>query len=218
MKNFQVEQSKIIAQKFLPLYFHPDLNVCIKILQLLYEFKVYYFEFTNRGENAPQVFAELQKYTKKKLPKMQLGIGTIKNIQDAQIYLPLNPKFMVSPHFNFDLHLFVQKNRIFWIPGAFTPTEIYNSLQLNYTLIKIFPAISLGYNYFKNLHVVYPNLKTFVSGGIDINPISLKNWMNVGVSLIGIGSTLINDTLVNEKNWDIFEQNIKIIKRTIKTK
>lgn len=213
-KNVQI-QLQIIEQGFLPLFNHSDLNINIQIVQILYELKIFYFEYTNRGDNAPSIFNELQNYVKKNMPNMKLGVGTIKNEMDAKVYFNLDAAFMVSPHFNLNIHNFVKKNNIFWIPAAFTPTEIYSLIELNYALIKLFPAINLGYDFIKNIKSVYPNIHCMVSGGIDTAPEILKKWKQAGSSVIGLGSALFNQTLINNNNWKLLKKDIKNIVQTI---
>ena len=51
----------IIQQGVLPLYFHPDEEMSIKILQALYESGIRVIEYTNRGKQALKNFRSYKK-------------------------------------------------------------------------------------------------------------------------------------------------------------
>ena len=56
-----------------PVFYHSDIEVCKKVLKACYDGGVRAFEFTNRGDFAHEVFAELMKYSAKECPEMVLG-------------------------------------------------------------------------------------------------------------------------------------------------
>ena len=215
--NLQIIQ-ELKEQGFLPLFNHADLEVNIKIIQILYDLKIYYFEFTNRGIHPEYMFKQLQKYVKKNMPNMKLGVGTIKTFQDAESYNALKPAFMVSPHYTKNIHNIVSLNNICWIPGAYTPTEIYNLEFLNFKLIKIFPANNIGFDFIKSIKSVYPKVHLMVSGGIETNPTVLKNWKQAGVSIVGLGSSLFTENIIKNNNWATLQTEIKKIQKNLQEK
>ena len=60
-----------------PVFYHSDVEIAKKVLKACYDGGVRAFEFTNRGDFAQEVFAELIKYAAKECPEMVLGVGTI---------------------------------------------------------------------------------------------------------------------------------------------
>ncbi|HRQ52142.1 MAG TPA: bifunctional 4-hydroxy-2-oxoglutarate aldolase/2-dehydro-3-deoxy-phosphogluconate aldolase, partial [Agriterribacter sp.] len=72
---------------FIPLFTHTDMNICRNVLQSSYDAGVRLFEFTNRNANSFDIFIELRKYCSEALPGMMLGIGTIKNAQQADQFI-----------------------------------------------------------------------------------------------------------------------------------
>src|SRR5688572_23891960 len=58
-EKFTIEQIK--QQRLLPLYYHDNPTVCIRIANALFEAGVKCFEFTNRGDKALENFKELVK-------------------------------------------------------------------------------------------------------------------------------------------------------------
>lgn len=70
------------------------------------------------------------------------------------------------------------------VPGTMTPTEVYASLRA--PLIKVFPAATVGIDYLQALQIVYPGLRTQVTGGIGATPDDARAWLAAGATAVGI--------------------------------
>ena len=60
-----------------------------KVVKACYDGGVRAFEFTNRGDFAQEVFAEIVKFAAKECPEMAIGIGSIVDPATAAMYLQL---------------------------------------------------------------------------------------------------------------------------------
>ena len=58
----------------LPVFYHSDIDVAKQVVKACYEGGVRAFEFTNRGDFAHEVFADLVKWADKECPQLILGI------------------------------------------------------------------------------------------------------------------------------------------------
>jgi len=58
----------------IPLYYNPDLDVMKKVISACYRGGMKIFEFTNRGDLAHELFAELVKWSKKLCPILFWGL------------------------------------------------------------------------------------------------------------------------------------------------
>ena len=83
-----------------PVFYHKDAEVAKKVVKACYDGGVRAFEFTNRGDFAQEVFAEIVKYAAKECPEMAIGIGSIVDPATAAMYLQLGANFVVGPLFN----------------------------------------------------------------------------------------------------------------------
>src|SRR5437868_188793 len=90
----------VLQQKMLPLYYHESLEVSTAILRALYDAGIRTIEYTNRGVKALENFAGLKKISAAEMPGMQLGIGTIKNRQQAEQYIAAGADYIVCPSTN----------------------------------------------------------------------------------------------------------------------
>ena len=86
-----------------PVFYHADAEVAKKVVKACYEGGIRAFEFTNRGDFAHEVFAELVKWADKECPEMILGIGSIVDAPTAALYIQLGANFVVGPLLNPDI-------------------------------------------------------------------------------------------------------------------
>ena len=87
--------NKIGSTGMVPVFYHKDAEVAKKVVKACYDGGVRAFEFTNRGDFAHEVFAEVVKYAAKECPEMAMGVGSIVDPATAALYLQLGACFVV---------------------------------------------------------------------------------------------------------------------------
>jgi 2-dehydro-3-deoxyphosphogluconate aldolase / (4S)-4-hydroxy-2-oxoglutarate aldolase len=193
----------IIQQGVLPLYFHPDEEMSIKILQALYEMGIRVVEYTNRGKQALKNFRSIKKETYKQFPDLILGLGTVMDPKTAGKGIQNGADFLVSPGYTRELSKFTGDENMLWIPGCITPTELFLAQDDGLQLVKIFPANAVGPGFVKSVKEVFPDLLYMATGGV--NSENMESWFKAGVSVVGIGSGLITNEMVEEENFDLLK-------------
>ncbi|MES2454749.1 MAG: bifunctional 4-hydroxy-2-oxoglutarate aldolase/2-dehydro-3-deoxy-phosphogluconate aldolase [Bacteroidota bacterium] len=192
----------ILDYPVIPVYYHQDPDTCIQVLKACYEGGIRVFEFTNRGEQAPENFKALLAYRNEHFKDLKLGIGTIKAAQQAKDYIGAGADFIVSPIVKESVAQVAAEHGIFWIPGCMTPTEISFAEELGAQLIKLFPGDTLGAGFLKAIKPLFPALKFMPTGGVDLSKANVEGWLDAGVSALGFGSKLFsNDADVTGYNW-----------------
>jgi 2-dehydro-3-deoxyphosphogluconate aldolase/(4S)-4-hydroxy-2-oxoglutarate aldolase len=73
----------IIQQGVLPLYFHPDETISIRVMESLYVSGIRVIEYTNRGRQALKNFRSLKKTAGNIFPDLVLGLGTVMDTKTA---------------------------------------------------------------------------------------------------------------------------------------
>ncbi len=204
-----MEQTGII-----PVFNHSDIEIAKQVLDVSYQAGVRVFEFTNRGENALEVFTELAKFSKN-YDDLILGIGTIFDRKIARSYLDVGAQFIVSPALVPELADFANKENILWIPGCSTVTEVYRATKLGAILIKAFPGNILGPAFVKAIKSVLPWVKVMPTGGVSADKDNLEAWFSTGVSCVGMGSKLFKPEYINDNNFEELSAIIHQILRTI---
>lgn len=182
----------ILQQGMLPLFYHDDVDESIELIKTLYNAGVRVFEFTNRGDKAALVFKELLSIRDQEMPGLYLGIGTIKNVKEATLFIALGADFIVSPIVNPAVGRLVNEAGLLWIPGCMTPTEIYTAQYHDAALIKLFPANILGPGFMAAIKDLFKGQLFMPTGGVDIEINNLASWFQAGVCAVGMGSKLID--------------------------
>lgn len=106
----------IIEQGMLPLYFNPDTAISLDVLRAIYRAGIKAVEYTNRGEAALANFKQMVALRNAEMPGLLLGVGTIKNMEQANDYLLAGADFLVSPGFVPDVAAHCVGNDIFMHP------------------------------------------------------------------------------------------------------
>ena len=201
MNKIKQVTETIIAQGMLPLYYHADETVSLEILQTLYDAGIQAVEYTNRGNAALSNFSKMIERRDAEMPGLLLGVGTIKNIRDAENYLRAGADFLVSPGMNEKVAVHCLANDIFYAPGCMSPTEIMAAENVGIQFIKIFPADLHGPQFLASIRAVFPNLKFMPTGGVDATKENIEAWFKAGVSAVGMGSKLISNQRMTDKDY-----------------
>lgn len=192
----------VITQGMLPLFFYEDTEVSIDITRTLYKAGIRVFEYTNRGKAALENFKALKKVQQAEMPDLHLGIGTIKSLQEAEVFVAAGADFLVSPIVNPEVARFAKQHNLLWIPGCMTPTEIYMAQQHEAALIKLFPANIIGPAFLTSIKELFPGQLFMPTGGVELEQHNIATWFHAGVCAVGMGSKLISKKVLEEKLYD----------------
>lgn len=200
MDNQELIIDQICNGGLLPLFYHDDIEICKKVVAALYEGGVRCIEFTNRGKNSLVNFKQLIEI-KSKFPGLLLGIGTIKTGEQATSFIEAGADFLVSPIFDNEIADIAYMNKMAWIPGCMTPTEVHVAQQAGCKLIKLFPGNVLGPGYVEAIMPLFSGMRFVVTGGVDITAESLTKWMKSGIVGVGLGSKLITNSILANNDY-----------------
>jgi 2-dehydro-3-deoxyphosphogluconate aldolase/(4S)-4-hydroxy-2-oxoglutarate aldolase len=202
---------KISDSKFLPLFNYADAEVCKQIIKTSYSAGLRAFELTNRDTFALEVFRQLVPWVEKECPEMTFGAGTILDADTAEAFIDAGADFIVAPVFDKDTGKACKKRNIAWIPGCFSPTELYKAAKSGASLIKLFPGGTVGPEYVKHLLAPLPFLRIIVTGGVTFDEPAVKAWLGSGVVALGLGSSVFSRERISAKDYSAVEADIKKI-------
>jgi 2-dehydro-3-deoxyphosphogluconate aldolase / (4S)-4-hydroxy-2-oxoglutarate aldolase len=204
-----------IQQGVLPLYFNKDEEVSIAVLRALYEAGIRTVEYTNRGEAALKNFKSLRKVCDTELSGMYLGIGTIKNSEQAKAFVDAGADYLISPGVVDDAAKVAEQNGLLYVPGAMTPTEIIRAEQFGSTLVKLFPGNILGPGFVGAVKELFSGVKFIITGGVEPEESNLRGWFNAGAAAVGMGSKLITKQILETKDYkkitDLTKESMRLI-------
>ncbi|MBR6749743.1 MAG: bifunctional 4-hydroxy-2-oxoglutarate aldolase/2-dehydro-3-deoxy-phosphogluconate aldolase [Bacteroidaceae bacterium] len=204
MARFNIIQSITTMSEtgMVPVFYHSDIEVAKQVLKACYDGGVRAFEFTNRGDFAQEVFAELVKYAARECPEMIVGIGSIVDPATAALYLQLGANFVVGPCYNPEISKVCNRRLVPYIPGCGSVSEI-NAAQENGCIVcKVFPAGNMGGpSFVKNIKAPMPWSMLMVTGGVEPTTESLTAWIKAGVACVGMGSKLFPKEVIAAGEW-----------------
>lgn len=184
-----------------PVFYHKDAEVAKKVVKACYDGGVRAFEFTNRGDFAHEVFAEVVKFAAKECPEMAMGVGSIVDPATAALYLQLGACFIVGPLFNPEISKICNRRLVAYTPGCGSVSEVGAAQEVGCDLCKVFPGDVLSPNLVKGLMAPMPWSKLMVTGGVSPDEANLTSWFKAGVFCVGMGSKLFPKEVIAAENW-----------------
>lgn len=198
--KMQVMQ-KIAATSMVPVFYNADAEVAKNVVKACYDGGVRAFEFTNRGDFAQEVFAQVVKFAAKECPEMAMGVGSVVDPGTASMYIQLGACFVVGPLFNPEVSKICNRRQVPYSPGCGTVSEVGFAQESGCELCKVFPGDVLGPKFVKGLLAPMPWSKIMVTGGVEPTEENLAAWFKAGVFAVGMGSKLFPSDRVKAQDW-----------------
>ena len=151
------------------------------------------------------------------MPGLMMGVGTIKNVKQAEDYLKAGADFLVSPGYVPEVAAYAVNKNIFYAPGCMTPGEIIAAENAGIKFIKLFPGNLLGPEFLSGIKDIFPALKFMPTGGVDTTKENIAGWFKTGVCAVGMGSKLISKQLMEAKDYVAIETETKKVLELIQT-
>lgn len=189
----------------MPLFYHDDAEVCVAIVKALHAAGIKVIEFTNRGTHALENFKMLVQERDKNMPDLLLGIGTIKTAGDASEFIDAGADLLISPIFDSGVCDVAYMQKVLWIPGCMTPSEIHTAASAGCTMIKLFPGNVLSTSFLEAVKPLFAGLDFVITGGVEVNEENIHAWFKSGVCAVGLGSKLIGKNVMEQKNYAAVE-------------
>lgn len=137
-----------------------------------------------------------------------LGMGTIRNLDEARQAVAAGAMFLVSPNLDTGVIEYAKKEGIPIVAGALTPTEVYAAWSAGADLVKVFPCGAMGGpQYIKDLLGPFDHLRLAAVGGV--NSANLQDYFAAGAAAVGVSTSLFGGKALREKNLDRIGQNVK---------
>ena len=139
--------------------------------------------------------------------QLNVGAGTVCNTDELDMAIRAGSQFIVTPILDPDVVRTCVSKNIPVFPGAYTPTEIYQAWKLGASMVKVYPATSLGPEYIKDVKAPLNKIKLMPTGGINLD--NIQTFIKAGADGLGIGSQLFDKTLIKDENWKGLELHFK---------
>ena len=132
--------------------------------------------------------------------RMHIGAGTVVTKQQAKVAVKAGAEFLISPNVNVDVIKYAAKKGVVSMPGALTPTEAVTAYNAGADFVKVFPSDSMGAPYIKAISAPLSHIPFIAVGGVD--DANLCDFLKAGACGVGVGSNIVNKTMLKEKRFD----------------
>jgi 2-dehydro-3-deoxyphosphogluconate aldolase/(4S)-4-hydroxy-2-oxoglutarate aldolase len=118
---------------------------------------------------------------------VSIGAGTVLDAPSAYASISAGASFLVSPHLSREMIRTANRYQVPTISGAYTPTEIVESIEEGADIVKLFPA-EIGPEYVRAVLAPLSHVALMPAGGVSAG--NAKTWFDAGVVAVGVGSSI----------------------------
>ena len=192
-----------------PIFYQGNLEVAKNIVTACADGGARVLEFTNRGDGAHQIFAELVSFAASERPDVILGVGSVFDAPTAALFINHGANFVVGPILNPEVAQLCNRRKVAYTPGCATASEISEAEALGVEICKVFPGGEVGGPAFvKNVLGPSPWSSIMPTGGVDTTKEGIEAWFRAGVACLGIGSKIITKDRLAAGDFDAIRADV----------
>ncbi|MBA3014459.1 MAG: bifunctional 4-hydroxy-2-oxoglutarate aldolase/2-dehydro-3-deoxy-phosphogluconate aldolase [Proteobacteria bacterium] len=136
-----------------------------------------------------------------------LGMGTIRNRQEAERAVKAGAMFLVSPNCDPEVIAYANDQGVPMIAGALTPTEVYSAWAAGADMVKVFPCSAFGPGYIKELLGPFDHIPLVAVGGVTAD--NLGDYFAAGVKAVGVSANLFGKEALRQRNLAELAANVR---------
>ena len=155
--------------------------------------------------SVPGAVGHIRDLVRSKGPGTLIGAGTVLDAKQAGEVIAAGADFVVSPVTDRDMIQVCRDAGVVVAPGAFTPTEIVKAWRVGADIVKVFPATSLGPQFFRDLRGPLPHIRLMPTGG------NTRDFLAAGACCVGIGTALVDARSVEAGAWETLETRARVL-------
>ena len=122
--------------------------------------------------------------------RVLVGAGTVTDVASAKRAIGEGAQFIVTPCLIPDVISATLKANVAMLPGALTPTEVFEAHRLGGDMVKVFPVGVGGALYVRALRGPFPKIPLVPTGGVTLD--NVRDMFDAGATAVGVGSELIS--------------------------
>jgi 2-dehydro-3-deoxyphosphogluconate aldolase / (4S)-4-hydroxy-2-oxoglutarate aldolase len=132
--------------------------------------------------------------------KMLIGAGTVTDEETVRRAIDAGAEFIVSPCLVPDVIDAARREDVAVLPGALTPSEIFQAFRDGADMVKVFPVQNVGgAAYLRALRGPFPEIPLVPTGGVTLD--NLGELFAAGAVAVGVGSELISKEALARRDY-----------------
>jgi 2-dehydro-3-deoxyphosphogluconate aldolase/(4S)-4-hydroxy-2-oxoglutarate aldolase len=181
----------------IPVIRAPSADAAIAVVEALLQAGLGVAEITMTVPNAIEAIASV---AKRFADKVLVGAGTVTDAQTARRAIDAGANFIVSPCLAREVVEAAHHAEIAVLPGALTPTEVFEAFRLGGDMVKVFPAQSVGgAAYLRALRGPFPDIPLVPTGGVTLE--NIGEMFKAGAAAVGVGTELISKDALARRDY-----------------
>jgi len=128
-----------------------------------------------------------------------VGVGSVTEPAQAEEAIDAGARFVVGPVLVPEVVDVATERDTAIVPGAYSPTEVFQAYTLGADIVKVFPAGVGGPAYFRALLAPMPFLRLLPTGGVTLE--TAADFIRAGAVTLGVGSALVRKDAVAAGDW-----------------
>ena len=199
---------KIRSSGVVPVFYHPDVDLLLKVISICYNCGLRVFEFMHQRDNRGLRYFEYLVEHSSQFPDLTLGVGTVLDAVMTERYINSGAKFIASPFLRPDMGAICQQYDIIWMPGCTSLAEIEKAKLLGASVINVLSGNVLGSDFIASVSRSHSDIQLLSSGLSDMREIILRKWFEAGVLGIKLGSQFFTKEQIALREWSAIEKNL----------
>ena len=181
----------------IPIIRAPSADAVVPIAEALLQAGLPVVEITLTVPNAIEAIGAV---AKRFAGKLLLGAGTVTDAAMCQRAVDAGAEFIVTPSLVREVIEAARRAGVPVLPGALTPTEIFEAHRLGGDMVKIFPVQSVGgAAYLRALRGPFPNIPLVPTGGVTLE--NMAEMFKAGAVAVGVGTELISQDALARRDY-----------------
>lgn len=164
------------------------------ILQTVEALAIAGIRFIEITTTVPDAVSQIARCVERFEDQVIIGAGTVLTGSSCREVIDAGARFVVSPVTITEVIDFCHKAGVMSLPGAMTPSEVYNAWGMGADIVKVFSARAGGAKYFRDLKGPFPQIEIMPTGGVDVD--TAPAFLQAGACAIGVGGALVPSHLV----------------------
>ncbi|WP_026487387.1 bifunctional 4-hydroxy-2-oxoglutarate aldolase/2-dehydro-3-deoxy-phosphogluconate aldolase [Caldanaerobius polysaccharolyticus] len=165
------------------------------------------------ASNSDDALSMVSFMAEKYADRVLTGVGTITDGKTAREFIKAGARFILSPSLHRDVIDAARENGVVSIPGAYTPTEIFNAYQWGGDIVKVFPSATGGVNYIKQIRAPFSHIPLLAVGGVTVE--NAADFVAAGCVGVGVGSNLVNPERISKGDFEWIKRTARMFKDAV---
>ena len=182
----------------IPVIRAPSADAAVAVVEALLQAGLTVAEITMTVPDAIDAIASV---TKRFGGEVLVGAGTVTDAETAKRAVDAGAEFIVTPCLVPEVIEAARQSDVAILPGAFTPTEVFEAFRLGGDMVKVFPAQSVGgAAYLRALRGPFPDVPLVPTGGVTLE--NVREMFDAGAAAVGVGSELVSRDALARSDYD----------------